>query len=397
MKKRYFFLNTKPLLLFEFLSKSLKFQSRSLRKSLLEKNRDKISPRTSKNERKQQQRLTKFYWIDFLRSVDQVQCLVSSAKDNNTMVTKIEKPHYNKTHDCRCQTKAIATMFRNMSQEKRDIVEQMGFGALAHVLEMNISHALLRELVDRFDEISACRGKFFANCVNVNDFSKHSYTVVSIHSMILNQIKVHKYQEQIYIVPLDIVNINCVQFDGNYAHHRQFLDKRKLASHPFLFVPICNGAHWWLWIADVNKKKFYMLDHVNKPKKDIPESRVKLNKFVGLIFSQMRVYAGAEPLMDDGLGEEAEYIQLNGQRTNYDCGIYVMKWLETIDPQKIKSGKRYKYKAWTQVPIWSGLLHEMNKIRDQVIWESEAIRLPKPSAALYSPYCKFTFGNLDSK
>ncbi|KAL4275437.1 hypothetical protein AHAS_Ahas20G0107100 [Arachis hypogaea] len=179
----------------------------------------------------------------------------------------------------------------------------------------------------------------------------------------------------------------------HYAHHRQ------------LFVPICNGAHWWLWIADVNKKKFYMLDPVNKLPEDIPDSRKKLNKFIGLIISQMRVYAGAEPLMLDGLGVEAEYILLNGQRTDYDCGIYVMKWLEIIDPQKIKSGKRYKYRVWTQGEIDSFryqygphiLLHEMNKIRDQVIWESKAIRLPKPSATLSSPYCKFISGDLDSK
>ncbi|RYQ83160.1 hypothetical protein Ahy_B10g101785 [Arachis hypogaea] len=65
-----------------------------------------------------------------------------------------------------------------------------------------------------------------------------------------------------------------------YAHHRQFFDKRKLASHPFLFVPICNGGHWWLWIADVNKKKFYVLDPINKKPEDIPDSRKELNKFV---------------------------------------------------------------------------------------------------------------------
>ncbi|KAL4344619.1 hypothetical protein AHAS_Ahas11G0196500 [Arachis hypogaea] len=119
----------------------------------------------------------------------------------------------------------------------------------------------------------------------------------------------------------------------------------------------------------------------------------------------MRVYPGTEPLVEDGLGEEAEYIQLNSQRTDYDCGIYVMKWFETIDPGKIKSGKRYKYKAWTQDQLDDFryqydpnlLLHEMNKIRDQVIWESEAIRLSKPSVVLSSPYCKFTSGNLDSK
>ncbi|KAL4328969.1 uncharacterized protein DS421_13g413620 [Arachis hypogaea] len=95
-----------------------------------------------------------------------------------------------------------------------------------------------------------------------------------------------------------------------YAHHRQFLDKRKLASsHPFLFVPICNGGHWWLWIANVNKKKLYVLDPINKKPEDIPDSRKELNKFV------MRVYAGTEPLMENGMGKEAEYIQLNGQRT----------------------------------------------------------------------------------
>ncbi|KAL4381056.1 hypothetical protein AHAS_Ahas04G0095300 [Arachis hypogaea] len=96
---------------------------------------------------------------------------------------------------------------------------------------------------------------------------------------------------------------------------------------------------------------------------------------------------------------------LNGQRTSYDCAIYIMKLLETIDPQKIKSGKRYQYQAWTQEEIEAFrceygpniLLHKMNKIRDQVIRASEAIRLPKPSAALSSPFCKFTYGDLDSK
>ncbi|XLR23998.1 hypothetical protein S83_051898, partial [Arachis hypogaea] len=57
-----------------------------------------------------------------------------------------------KTHDLRCQTKAIARVFKAMSQEKKDIVEEMGFGALAHVPEMNVFHSLLRELVDCYDD-----------------------------------------------------------------------------------------------------------------------------------------------------------------------------------------------------------------------------------------------------
>ncbi|RYR35655.1 hypothetical protein Ahy_A10g050786 [Arachis hypogaea] len=171
--------------------------------------------------------------------------------------------------------------------------------------------------------------------------------------MILNSIKYRWYQEQIYIVPQDIVIFmleshgmgntdkrtnKTYRFDiPQYDHHHCFLDKRKLASHPFLFVPLCNGGHWWLWIADVKKKAFYVLDPINKKKEEIPESRVKLNEFV-------------EEIDDFG----------------------------------------YQY-----VP--NILLHKMNKIRDQVIQTSETIRLPKPSAVLSSPYYKFSSGDLNSK
>ncbi|RYR02826.1 hypothetical protein Ahy_B06g081662 [Arachis hypogaea] len=75
-------------------------------------------------------------------------------------------------------------------------------------------------------------------------------TVVTAHNMILNQIKGHRFQEQIYSVPLDIVmfmlgnhgekytdpkTYKAYRFHiDKYAHHRQFLDKRKLASYPFV-------------------------------------------------------------------------------------------------------------------------------------------------------------------
>ncbi|RYR08617.1 hypothetical protein Ahy_B05g076391 isoform A [Arachis hypogaea] len=136
----------------------------------------------------------------------------------------------------------------------------------------------------------------------------------------------------------------------------------------FLTKENSHCIHFALVVVDCRcpKKAFYVLDPVNKKKNEIPDLRIKLNKFF------MRVYAGAKPLKEDGDGEEAEYIRLNGQRTSYDCVIYVMKWLETIDPQKIKSRKRYQYKAWTQEEIDvfrleygpNILLHKLNKIRD---------------------------------
>ncbi|RYR53242.1 hypothetical protein Ahy_A06g028256 [Arachis hypogaea] len=212
-------------------------------------------------------------------------------------------------------------------------------------------------------------------------------TVVNAHCKILNQINGRRFQEQIYCVPADIamfmlgnhgekyMDLNRMDVD-QYAHYHRFLDKRKLASHPFLFVPICNGGHQWLWIVDVQKKTFYALDPVNKKKEEIPGLRIKLNKF-GLIVSQMRVYAGAEPLIEDGKGEEAEYIRLNCQRTR------LISYNE-IDAFRREYGPNI-------------LLHKINKIRDQMIRASEVIRLSEPSIALSNPFCKFTSADTDSK
>ncbi|RYR19785.1 hypothetical protein Ahy_B03g064676 [Arachis hypogaea] len=73
-----------------------------------------------------------------------------------TMVTKKEKPRYNKAHDLRCQTKTIARVFKAMSQEKKYIVEEMRFAALEQVPEMNVSHSLLRELIAFYDDYYGC-------------------------------------------------------------------------------------------------------------------------------------------------------------------------------------------------------------------------------------------------
>ncbi|QHO47300.1 uncharacterized protein DS421_6g195130 [Arachis hypogaea] len=52
--------------------------------------------------------------------------------------------------------KTIATVYREMSQEKKDIVKEIGFDALVNVPEMNVSNTLLKELLDRFDEEKGC-------------------------------------------------------------------------------------------------------------------------------------------------------------------------------------------------------------------------------------------------
>ncbi|RYQ92845.1 hypothetical protein Ahy_B09g099090 [Arachis hypogaea] len=76
----------------------------------------------------------------------------------------------------------------------------------------------------------------------------------------------------------------------DYKMFIPFLDLKKIASHPYIFAHVCYSEHLWLWVADVRKKKFYILDPYYKTCPSEP--RMKLNKFVGYVISRMRVYTG---------------------------------------------------------------------------------------------------------
>ncbi|KAL4276005.1 hypothetical protein AHAS_Ahas20G0163900 [Arachis hypogaea] len=78
---------------------------------------------------------------------------------------------------------------------------------------------------------------------------------------------------------------------------------------------------------------------------------------------------------------------LNGGWTGKGSRVYPIEW--SMYKKEINDS-RYQYGPHF-------LFHEMNKIRDQVILESEAIKLTKPSAFLSSAYCKYTSRDLDSK
>ncbi|RYR39001.1 hypothetical protein Ahy_A09g044385 [Arachis hypogaea] len=169
----------------------------------------------------------------------------------------------------------------------------------------------------------------------------------------------------------------------DYPSFIPFLDQKKLASHPYIFAPVCYSDHWWMWVADVRKKKFYILDPYHKtcPSK----ARMKLNKFIGYVISRIRVYAQ----------------DTSQEKKSYECAVYVMKWLEIIEPQTVNKGK-YEWDNWTQVDHFRVefasriLFHDINRDRDAAIKGSETMRLSKPSAALLSPYCQVDSYDIDS-
>ncbi|QHN77075.1 uncharacterized protein DS421_19g649480 [Arachis hypogaea] len=97
------------------------------------------------------------------------------------------------------------------------------------------------------------------------------------------------------------------------------------------------------------------------------------------------------------------YLHISGQKTSYDCAIYVMKWLEIFQAANIKR-LNYEWHNWTQdemdhfrVEYVSRILfHEMNQDKAEAIRGSNAIRLSKPSSLLLSPYCQIDSKDIDT-
>ncbi|RYQ99280.1 hypothetical protein Ahy_B07g087185 [Arachis hypogaea] len=171
--------------------------------------------------------------------------------------------------------------------------------------------------------------------------------IVSAICLLLNKKRIKRFEEQIYCLLPDIVvsvipillNLALGNHKGKFEQPKTdkpfdiqdykmfipYLDKKKLASHPFIFAPICYADYWWIWMVDVKNKRFH-----------------------GYVISRMRISAKGQPLTKKDDEIEAPYVHIARQHTSYDCAIYVIKWLEIVEPQNIKKDK-YEWENWTQV------------------------------------------------
>ncbi|RYR24091.1 hypothetical protein Ahy_B02g057584 [Arachis hypogaea] len=242
--------------------------------------------------------------------------------------------------------------------------------------------------------------------------------IVSAICLILNNKNEKRFQEQIYCLPPDIV---CMALSDHpkgefvspktkkefrveaYPSFIPFIDRKKLTSHPYIFAPVCYAGHWWLWLINTRKRKCQILDPLHKIAPT--DERKTINKFTGYVFSRLITYAGGKPLQKGEREKEIKspYVKISGQKTSYDCAVYVMKWMEIIEPENIKKGK-YQWDNWPQeevdhyrVEYASRILFsEMNTQRDQAIRESSAIRLSKPSSILLSPFCQINSADIET-
>ncbi|RYQ85610.1 hypothetical protein Ahy_B10g105175 [Arachis hypogaea] len=206
--------------------------------------------------------------------------------------------------------------------------------------------------------------------------------IVSVMCLILNQQKIKRFQEEVYCLPPDIVsrvasrNFGCIFCTPS--------SNMAIANHP---------------------EGVFLQPKTNKPFRveDYPMF-IPFLDFKKLASHRYSICWGA-PLKRRDKDKEIEppYINISDQKTSYDCAIYVMKWLEIIQPENIKMLK-YEWDNWTQdevdhfrVEYASRILfHEMNQDKAEAIRRSNAIRLSKPSSLLLSPYCQIDSNDIDT-
>ncbi|RYR16409.1 hypothetical protein Ahy_B04g073417 [Arachis hypogaea] len=307
---------------------------------------------------------------------------------------------------------------------------------------------------NEFDNLCTliAQDKYILNRMHLASLQAGSYIeseIVSAMCLILNQKNDKRFQEQVYCLPPDIVSMAVSKHPNgefispktnkefkveDYPMFIPFIDGKKISFASIcefsfvkfvstIFAPVCYSGHWWLWVIDTTKGRFYILDPLHK--KAPSDGRKQLNKFtvnrcisiqykvyvcfalgVRYVISRIRAYAGGAPLKkkENELEIKATYVKISGQKLSYDCAIYVMKWLELIEPENIKRAK-YEWDNWPQeemdhyrVEYASRILFsEMNKERDQAIRASNAIRLSKPSSVLLSPFCQINSTDIETE
>ncbi|MED6122297.1 hypothetical protein PIB30_038497 [Stylosanthes scabra] len=231
--------------------------------------------------------------------------------------------------------------------------------------------------------------------------------MVSLVCHILNREQVQRFQREIYCVPPEIL-IRMFETHGtNFLDKKtkkpklftdlkdqQFialLDKDKLRRSRALFAHVLYSRHWWLYVLDVENREFFIVDSVFGVNQD--QQRQKLHRFGGSNTLTLRP------------------VDVPKQPNPTDCGVYVMKRLETLDTNGLSYAYTFKKRCmveecdqdqldgFREEIVAKVLLSEHNTLNFEAMNQSrtmtrEAItegrtklgRRPKPSAALKSPF-----------
>ncbi|MED6147296.1 hypothetical protein PIB30_042903 [Stylosanthes scabra] len=160
-------------------------------------------------------------------------------------------------------------------------------------------------------------------------------------------------------------------------------------------------AHYVVVRSRCQEKKLYVLNSLN-PK--TTGSSERINRFASNILDQMIVYAGGETMFPGPITTQMashsllpKYIRVPKQPNQFDCGVYILKYLEMVNPTELGK-KTYKIPPWSERRDCQYiLLHNDKAHRSKAVQASEPKqRASRPSRALQSPYMQLNSSDLES-
>ncbi|MED6174497.1 hypothetical protein PIB30_069586 [Stylosanthes scabra] len=197
------------------------------------------------------------------------------------------------------------------------------------------------------------------------------FEVITAYSLVMNNEPIPRFQSDVYILP----------------------------PSALIFAPVIYSGHWWVYVLDKEKKTFFVVD---SKRKDAPNNdRTRINKFAVNMIDQLLFYAGYHSLLTKGTRSKPpqiswfpRYQQIHEQPNAYDCGTFVMKWMEVLDPSKLDAHSRYPIEDWSTEDlqrfrndiIWQIILSSQNLLIQKAIQGAIETTIHKPSAVLQIPY-----------
>ncbi|MED6173720.1 hypothetical protein PIB30_062296 [Stylosanthes scabra] len=275
-------------------------------------------------------------------------------------------------------------------------------------------------------------GSGILRCLGVNSDNEAGKeidsAVITTYSLVLNDEPIPRFQNDVYILPpralskvMDHYKENYIDIGTKKVHsidpfesdeHLSMVNNYKLITHRYIFAPVLYSDHWWMCILDKVKKNFFMID--SRPKEDPGPEITNINKFAGNLINQLLVRAGYHSLLTKATKNKPEqrswlpkYVKIHEQPNPFDCGTFVMKWMEVLDPTKLDANKKiYDIEDWTTSEMHEKLqefrneivseiiLSKSNKLIEGAIQGAMETTIHKHLAALQSPYVQVTMEEL---
>ncbi|MED6131037.1 hypothetical protein PIB30_006365 [Stylosanthes scabra] len=124
----------------------------------------------------------------------------------------------------------------------------------------------------------------------------------------------------------------------------------------------------------------------------IDREKLVSHKFSNIL-NQLLKWVGAPSILKKGSWSlPTRYVNIPQQPNNHDCAVFVMKWMELIDPTKLAGCCTYYIEQWIEEKkiVMKIIMSKDNSMRAYAIAAVQNMRVTRPAAALRSPFIPFS-------